>query len=518
MEEDSGSRRPGGLRSRLQEYDEEIEVEEIEVDGRSCVGRPMSPAEEIDMASLIVNGRKRIVLNPGPGGKRPTIYLRAIPEQAAREIFGKVEMLIACRRTGVPAPVDVILWLDRSSDEFHAKLAAAGLVDARLQATQEQPWTVGQLLDEFLANAPSPVTKAAYKQSTDSLRAFLGAGKPVKAVTAADADRWRKLIATSATARKSGGKPIAPATVSKRIAVAKAIFRAAIRWDVIAKSQFNHLKPGSQENWSRSHYITLEATRAILEACPSVEWRMIVGLARYAGLRCPSELAGLTWSDRHVDIGRLIVRSPKTARYAGREVRPVPICPELAAILSDGFDLAEDRAVAMLPRVRSGKVNLRTGLERIIERAGLTPWPRLFQNLRASCATDWAQVATAHEVARYLGHSVLVAAKHYIQDRNFDAIVRGPEVSAPVSAQGSRIGAQHGSAVPRTAPHGAPGNDTIPEETVVFPEDREVLNNCIVGDIGLELPRSSPGNTTIPNPGGTKSGALPANLKHVVDN
>ncbi len=39
-----------------------------------------------------------------------------------------------------------------------------------------------------------------------------------------------------------------------------------------------------------------------------------------------------------------------------------------------------------------------------------------------------------------------------------------------------------------------------------------------MGDRGLELPRSSPGNTTIPNPGGAKSGALPANLKHVVDN
>ena len=39
-----------------------------------------------------------------------------------------------------------------------------------------------------------------------------------------------------------------------------------------------------------------------------------------------------------------------------------------------------------------------------------------------------------------------------------------------------------------------------------------------VAEIGLELPRSSPGNTTIPDPGGAESGALPANLKHVVAN
>ncbi len=42
MEEDSGSRRPGGLRFRLQADGGEIEVEVIEVDGRSCPGRPMS--------------------------------------------------------------------------------------------------------------------------------------------------------------------------------------------------------------------------------------------------------------------------------------------------------------------------------------------------------------------------------------------------------------------------------------------------------------------------------------------
>jgi hypothetical protein len=39
-----------------------------------------------------------------------------------------------------------------------------------------------------------------------------------------------------------------------------------------------------------------------------------------------------------------------------------------------------------------------------------------------------------------------------------------------------------------------------------------------VGKEGLEPSSSSPGNTTIPNPGGAKSGALPANLKHVVEN
>ena len=39
-----------------------------------------------------------------------------------------------------------------------------------------------------------------------------------------------------------------------------------------------------------------------------------------------------------------------------------------------------------------------------------------------------------------------------------------------------------------------------------------------MGDRGLERTGFPPGNTAFSDPGGAYSGALPANLKHVVDN
>ena len=47
----------------------------------------------------------------------------------------------------------------------------------------------------------------------------------------------------------------------------------------------------------------------------------------------------------------------------------------------------------------------------------------MFQNLRASCATDWVQRFPAHEVAKWLGHSPLVAQQHYLMpnDLHFQA-------------------------------------------------------------------------------------------------
>ena len=72
-------------------------------------------------------------------------------------------------------------------------------------------------------------------------------------------------------------------------------------------------------------------------------------------------------------------------------------------------------------------VNLRTTLERIIVLAGLEPWPRLLQNLRASCATDWVEMYPAHVVARWLGHSPKVAAQNYLmsRDHHFEHVVTG---------------------------------------------------------------------------------------------
>lgn len=36
-----------------------------------------------------------------------------------------------------------------------------------------------------------------------------------------------------------------------------------------------------------------------------------------------------------------------------------------------------------------------TTFEEIIARAGLKPWPRIFRNMRASSATDWAEAQAA---------------------------------------------------------------------------------------------------------------------------
>jgi len=370
------------------------------------------------------NGTKRVLFVDGDGARR-TIRLGDVQVKAAESFRLRVETLLACRTTGTPIDGDTARWLADLPDAMHARLACVGLVEPRERAAAP---TLGMLLGRFAESAVvKPVTLAAYRQAIGSLREHFGDDAPLNTITPARADGWRKALAEST---------LAPATVAKRVNVAKTIFRKAVRWGLIPSSPFADLRAGSQSNPDRAHYVDAETTRAVLAACPDDQWRAIVALSRYAGLRCPSEVVGLTWGDVNWERGRLTVRSPKTAGHDGHAVRVVPIAPELRPILLALFVEAEPGVEPVVPRLRDPATNLRTHFLRIIGRAGVKPWPRLFHNMRASCATDWVERFPAHVVAGWLGHSPMIAAQHYLQtrDAHFDLAAGVGEAAAKAAA------------------------------------------------------------------------------------
>ena len=75
----------------------------------------------------------------------------------------------------------------------------------------------------------------------------------------------------------------------------------------------------------------------LLDACPNQDWRTIMALARIGGLRCPSELQQLRWSDINWEQNRFLVRSPKMERHEGKQERIVPLFPELREELDRHF-------------------------------------------------------------------------------------------------------------------------------------------------------------------------------------
>jgi len=403
------------------------------------------------------NGRAsfRIMFVNG-AGERQVIYLGACTVKAAEYWLRRVEALISHQTTGVAHDVELAKWLRDLPDQPYEKLFKVGLAPQR----ESRPAvTLEELTEAFTTRSTAKrATIIGYKQTLDSLLAFYGPRKRIAAITPESADDWRVSMAADAKGgrkrRTTTDNRLSPPTVAKRVAVAKQLFRRAVRWGWLDKSPFDGLRPGSHANPGRSFYVDERTIQDVLDACPSAEWRAIVALARYAGLRCPSEIGGLTWADVNWEKGRLTVRSQKTEHHGGdHAVRVVPMSPALRAVLEQAFERAAPGETLVAPPAQRGSVNLRTRLEKIIGRAGYAAWPRLFQNLRASCATDWVERYPAHVVAKWLGHSPKVAATHYLQARehHFDDVVTGggggleadPSCSADCSAPTSHFAAQH---------------------------------------------------------------------------
>ncbi|MBW3600624.1 MAG: site-specific integrase, partial [Planctomycetes bacterium] len=192
-------------------------------------------------------------------------------------------------------------------------------------------------------------------------------------------------------------------------------FRHAVKHRLIDANPFVELAGTTKGNAKRFYFVSREDAQKVLNACPDLQWRLIFALARFGGLRCPSEIVGLTWGDINWEQERITVRSPKTEHHEGGECRVAPIFPELRPLLEEAFEAAEPGAVRVVSKHLDSNSNLRTTMEKIIKRAGLKPWPKLFQNLRSTRQTELAEEFPAHVVCEWIGNSQAVAAEHYLQ-------------------------------------------------------------------------------------------------------
>lgn len=303
------------------------------------------------MASIGWEDKRARILFRDEERKQQTIRLGECPKADARTARVAIGHLAIAKRHGSVPHADAVRWLSGIDAVLYARVAAHGLCQPREGAPVV---TLGELLDRFDATVSvKPSTHYKYRAVADSLRAFLGAETPLASITPAHADNWRKSIAEPKANPEDKTEPAktpARATVAKRVVIAKGVFRKAVRWGYIASSPFADLRAGSQSNPDRAFYVSPESIRAILAARPDDQWRAIVALSRYAGLRCPSEIVPLRWGDVNWERGRLTVRSPKTANHEGHAARVVPIAPGLRPILQDLFDRAEVGVEAVVPR------------------------------------------------------------------------------------------------------------------------------------------------------------------------
>lgn len=412
------------------------------------------------MASLTsyADGRRRIQFF-NAAGERKNISLSHVTDERAREIRAKVKQLNADAIAGQAWSPETARWVARQDATLYDKLAAVGLVPPREVAG---PRTLSAFLDAYLDSRSDvkPGTRRHLREVANRLVTFFGADRRLDSITAGDADEFRRWLLRpqpkrdKKTGKKKGEKRLHENTVRRWCGRAKQFFRAAVRKRLIIESPFADMQGVSvQANKAREYFVTRDEAAKVLDACPDNQWKLIFALARYGGLRTPSEVLGLRWGDIDWEHNRFTVRSPKTEHHEGKASRVVPLFPELRPFLEAVFDEAPEGVEFVITRYRNTNANLRTQLQRILAKAGVAVWPKLFQNLRSTRETELTdQGFPQHVICAWLGNSPKVAHKHYLQvtDAHFEEATTAP--TAPFAVQ---------PIVPRPSKVGKPSQRTL---------------------------------------------------------
>ncbi|MCS7271295.1 MAG: site-specific integrase [Gemmataceae bacterium] len=358
------------------------------------------------MASLSKDpsGRYRVQFEDPATGVRKTLRLPCKDKKTAEGVRVHIEHLLLAKMTGTAPPPATAAWLANLTEPLKSRLARVGLVD------QPKPdLTLRQFVADYLRlreHELKPSTKKTLHLALTDLFRYVDPDTPLRQVSPLQADRLRtSLLAT-----------LARSTANKRTAILKQIFQAAVERRLIERNPFGHIKGltvlGERH---RRQFIPAELVQRVLEVIPCPQLRLVVALARWGGLRVPSEVFALRWSDINLPEGRMVVRSPKTERIAGREARVVPIFPELRPFLEQLWDsLPEGAPDQVITRYRT-QPQLAAVLHRWCLIAGVKPWPRLYHNLRVSRATELADRFPSHVCAAWLGHTERIADQCYRQ-------------------------------------------------------------------------------------------------------
>lgn len=294
--------------------------------------------------------------------------------------------------------------------ELQQKFSKCGITLARNCESLISAWQTF-VAEKYATTAPS--TQLIWKHIGDRLFGLFDGRRMMRTISVSEATEARAELA----------KAYSEATVATTIGRFRTFWSWAINHRIVDDNVFKYVKRGSDVNRSKDFQIPREWTQRILDACPSQNWRTLFVLWRIGGLRQQEPLL-LTWDCVNWDKKRLLVPSPKTSRFEGRETRLIPLFPELERELSASFEMANEGESYVVSENR--RKNFDTGFKRILFWAGLQPWQKLFQNMRSSAENDLVEMGyPEHVVGAWIGHTPKVQSRHYLRvlDTFFDRAV-----------------------------------------------------------------------------------------------
>ncbi|EMI55831.1 tyrosine-type recombinase/integrase [Rhodopirellula sallentina] len=388
------------------------------------------------MATVVQKKNKTIEIRFTDADDHPqSIYPGKIAKRDAESIARKIDHIVGRQICGADPDRDVAQWLADLPEKLYAKFVKKGLAAPRKVAEPEpEPDlvpTIRKWCDDYIADHPgSPRTIELLTVTARSLCHKFGDDKRIDTFTAGDAETYRKWLQTNGNERKKYETGLALNTVRRTIGRCKQFFGSAVKHELISRNPFEGEASAVTGNDDRLFMVPGDWIEACIRKAPCEDWRIMLAFARYAGMRS-HETRIQRWEDIDLPNNTMIVRSNKTP-----PIRRCPIFPELRPHLLRAKEYAPDGAELVVTRY-AADANVLTTLEKIVTRAGLVPWPKLMQNLRATRETELLAHYPAKDVTSWLGNSPDVANKHYAMtmQASFDrAVVDGAKIIGVTTA------------------------------------------------------------------------------------
>jgi integrase len=337
----------------------------------------------------------------------------------ARRIRRVIEELVLCERNEQALRKTTRDWLRTAHKDILSKLARFGLYTIKEQKTCQYLW------DSFVERR-TDLTASTIKKHSYGWQHFFKMFSPTEHLEKITQDQLLKWRASLLAKYAPGGVQTHMNTIDE-------YFNWAVQQDWLEKNPFDGISRGSFVSDKNYRHITKEEYLNLLNACPNQEWRTIIALARMGGLRCPSELEHLRWSDIHWKEGYFRVQSPKTKRYAGHRERNVPLFPVLRTELERHFSAVRpDNDDFMIQQLQGTCWQLRQQFEKITAKAGLGQINCPFNNMRKSRSNEVVREWGQERENLWLGHSYKVMKKHYLRpiDTDFSEFVGATTVDS----------------------------------------------------------------------------------------
>ncbi|MEO1999263.1 MAG: phage integrase SAM-like domain-containing protein, partial [Planctomycetaceae bacterium] len=346
----------------------------------------------------------RIVL---PNGSRRGIGIGKCSMKAAQSCRHHIEHIESAASRGQAIPQAQAEWLRTCPRNIAERLAELELIEP-FESQPEDKTVAGFFNETIDGRVVKDRTKVRYRNQAWFFLQFIGEGTALSRVPDNCGDGFIRHLKTC-DQKRSPGKRLHNNTMAKAFKTAKQILDVAVTQKLMTTNPLQAVQkkaPRERVTDERVADITPEMIESLI-AVSNREYALIYALARYGGLRCPSELDNLRWSEMNWADSRFLVHSPKTA-YCGKATRMVPMFPELLPHLRYAFETASDGVDQVFPKVTEDS-NLRTHTLRLLGRAAISEndVPRFFQNCRSSCQTDLgdSNLYSPKAISEFLGNS-----------------------------------------------------------------------------------------------------------------